>query len=332
MFDIAYFFKRTGFVFTGFANVLKHSLDLVPYGKALSTITVEGRLDYVDEMLVCIDEYAWLVNACNPSDSENTTTFTLLPLYWIFDRDILYVAQSDTSMQILTDIYNEFTNNGDLLFRESWIQPAGTSAGAASVVPAVSEWGYYNLREYIDSAASAVIVDYKWTNSGIYLYVLDRGQYTAERDWTYDTDSGKEQLERAVYKRDLISKLTYYNKADGSTTDYYLLTDGTVTTDASAPDRARGRWILYAAEDVNIGLITAQFARSEYSHSIELYTSQGAPLYYANCRIRLPSGTVLQSRVTSVVKKSGDERYLVKLGRAATKLTEIIQEVHQNHV
>ena len=169
-----------------------------------------------------------------------------------------------------------------------------------------------------------------WTSAGVHILILDREDYTYEVSPDYDTDGGAEQLTRCVFTRDLIAKLTYYIKANGTGTDYYLLDDGTVTTDGTTANRVRGRWILYEAEDANIGLISAQFARSEYSHSIELMTSQEAPTYYSRCRIRLPSGAVISSRVTSITATSGDDRLKIKAGRAATTLSEIIQEVRSN--
>lgn len=333
MFDIAHFFAQSDFSFVASVNIISYGpLELSPYGRTKSNVVIQGRHDFTQELIMCADKYAWLVSACVPSNDNDTTTITLLPLYNIFDRYIPYTAQAlGVTMQIDADIWTYFKNCSDAMFAYPYIFPQ-TYSGASryNFVPAVNESGMYNLKAYMDSMAPYVGVYLSWTRSGLTLTILDREDYAYEFSPKYDTDGGAEKLMRAVFTRDLISKLTYYNKATGASTDYYLLDDGTVTTDGSAANRVRGRWILYEAENANIGLITAQFAHSEYSHSIELMTSQQPPTYYSRCKIRLPSGEVLQSRVTSISASSGDDRLKIKAGRAATTLSEIISEVKRN--
>lgn len=330
MFDMAHFYALADFSFVASVNIVSYGpLELSPYGKTKSNIVIEGRHDFSQELIMCADKYAWLVSACVPSNDNDTTTITLLPFYYVFDRYIPYTQQAlGVTMQITADIWTYFANCTDAMFAYPYINPQ-TYSGASrySFAPAVDESGFYNLKAYMDSMAPYVGVYLSWNSAAITLTVLDREDYTYEFSPKYDTDGGAEKLTKAVFTRDLISKLTYYNKATGTSTDYYLLDDGTVTTNGTAANRARGRWILYEADDVNIGLISAQFARSEYSHAIELMTSQQAPTYYARCEIRLPSGEVIQSRVTSISASSGDDRLKIKAGRAATTLSEIISEV-----
>lgn len=330
MFDMAHFYALADFSFVASVNIDSYGpLELSPYGKTKSSIVIEGRHDFTQELIMCADKYAWIVSACVPSNDNETTTITLLPFYTIFDRYIPYTAQAlGVTMQIDADIWTYFKNCTDPMFAYPYIFPQ-TYSGASrySFAPAVDESGLYNLKAYMDSMAPYVGAYLTWSSSGITITVIDREDYTYEFSPKYNTDGGAEKLLKAAFTRDLISKLTYFDKATGTSTDYYLLDDGTVSTDSTAPNRVRGRWILYEAESANIGLITAQFSRSEYSHAIELMTSQQAPTYYARCQIRLPSGEVIASRVTSISASSGDDRLKIKAGRAATTLSEIISEV-----
>lgn len=330
MFDMAHFYALADFSFVASVNIVSYGpLELSPYGKTKSNIVIEGRHDFTQELIMCAGKYAWMVDACVPSNDNDTAIITLLPFYNIFDRYIPYTAQAlGVTMQIHADIWTYFVNCTDPMFAYPYIFPQTYSGESRyNFVPAVNESGMYNLKAYMDSMAPYVGVYLNWTSSGITLTILDREDYTYEFSPKYDTDGGAEKLTKAVFTRELISKLTYYNKANGTSTDYYLLDDGTVTTNGSAANRVRGRWILYEADDANIGLVTAQFSRSEYSHAIELLTSQQAPTYYARCEIRLPSGQVVNSRVTSITASSGDDRLKIKAGRAATTLSEIISEV-----
>ena len=332
MYDIAHLYAAADFSRVASVEILSYNpLELTPYGRNKSNVIVKGRYDLTDELILCVDKYAWLVSACVPSNDNDTTTVTLAPFFQIFDRWIPYTAQAGgVTAQLQMDIYTHFTVCSDAYYARAYIMPVSGGASRYNYAPAVSESGMYNLRDYINSMAPYVGVYLIWTSSGIELRSIDREDYTYEVAPDYDTDGGAEQLTRVVFTRELISKVTYYNKTDGTSRDYYLLDDGTVTTDGTAANRVRGRWILYEAEDANIGLITAQFARSEYSHSIELMTRQQAPAYYSRCRVRLPSGAVISSHVTSIIASSDDDRLKIKAGRAAVTLSEVIQEIRAN--
>lgn len=328
MFEYASIYRKADFGLVANAPILAYNLALEPYGKARSTMTIAGTFNLQDELIVCSEKYAWVLDSCVPTPYADTTSLGMLPLFRLFDRSIQYVAQASTVLQILNDLYYQFKSNADSLFAFSWLDVSGGYDESVTISPTVDDTGRYNMADYLDKVAASVIVDPHWTTDGIALTVIKRTDYTLEPKLVYyDVGSGNDELTRAVYKRDLISRITYHNTDTGAETDYYLLVDGTVTTNAAAANRVRGRWIIYSSSDPDIGLITAQFTRSQLSHSLELLTHQAPPLYYGPCKVRLADNELLESRVTSIGIRSTDDRYIIKVGKAATTLIEIIQEL-----
>lgn len=349
MYDFAYFYALRTLTLRLTARVVYHDLELTPYGKKLSTIRIKGRVELNENMIVQIDRYLYVLDSCVPAQDENTTTVSMKPFYTIFDRAIPFTQQSTIKAQLATDITANFTNCSDPLFRYSWLTASADASSLPYVRPAVDDAGRYNLAEYLEAVVGTVYMEYELSNGVVTLtpaarWIVGTGTAPTETrtlEWplTYDCASTKDVLVGASFSQDLISKITHYDPDAGTSTDYYLLDDGTVTTNASAANRVEGRWILYKASNVEIGLITAQFARSRYSHSISFLVRitdaidvisayRREPYYYAPCVIRLPSGSVINSRITSVNVRSGENKVnRLTAGKSLTTLNEIIQEV-----
>ena len=349
MYDYAYFYNlRTHAVITT-VRIASYDLELLPYGKKLSTIRVKGRLELADAALVEINEYFFVLDSCVPNEDGDTTTVSMKPLYTIFDRMIPFVQQNTITDQIYTDIGMYFTNCCDPLFRYSWLTCEWDDSTLPYIRPAVDDTGRYNMADYLELVVETLYLSYSFTPAEIILSPLRRwtvGEGTApieartmEYPLIYDCSTTKDVLLGASFSQDLISKITHYDPDNQTSTDYYLLSDGTVTTDGTDANRVEGRWIFYKAASVNSGLIAAQFARSRYSHSIAFLVRitdtidvisvyRREPYYYGKCTIKLPSGAVIQSRITSVNARSGENKVnRLTAGKSLTTLNEIIQEV-----
>lgn len=348
MFEIAYFRNINTFDVIGKAKVLSYDIDICAYNKTVSTMTVEGRLLLPDICIVQMGKYLFMLDACTPSTQDEISAISLKPFFTIFDRAIPYVAQSTIYEQLVTDITDQFTNCADPRFRYSWLGVQSAAISMNYVKPEVDETGRYNLLAYIEQIAADVIGYCYATTQTIIVRFWRRAfppdenpsdypeMTTHEYIPFYDATAGKDIVTSASFTQSLISKITHFDPDNQTSTDYYLLDDGTVTTNMSATNRVDGKWIVYSASNVNDGLIAAQFARSRYSHSIELkapiggytYMNGDSPYYYARCRIKLPGGQLVESRVTSVRLKSQENGMLnITAGRSLTKLSEIVQEV-----
>lgn len=350
MFDYAYFYQKRTMAFVTRAKATYYDVELAPYGKKLSTIRVIGSYTLDNDLIVQIDRYLFLLDSCVPSVGEDTTTISLRPFYSLFDRDIPYVRAANTTVQIRNDLTTYFKNCTDPLFRFPWLQPMSDDTALPYITPEVDETGRYNMKNYIEQVAETIYLHYE-NVSGTVNITAERRRFlpedtvapsestTLEFVPIYDTSITRDILISAAFSMDLISKITHYDPDTSVSTDYYLLTDGTVSTDVNAESRAEGRWIVYKAPNVNVGLIAAQFARSRYSHSIEVRTpitdeisaqavARKNPAYYCKCRIKLPSGAVIDSRITSINVRSAENRAVtITAGQAITRLSEIIQEV-----
>lgn len=351
MFEYATFYNKRTYALITQDRVVSYDIDVLPYDKnKRSTFAIKGRKYYDGEMLVQLGEYLFLLDACIPSTTDDTTSVTVKPFYLIFDRSIPFTQRSTIIEQIRRDVNAHFKNCTDALFALSWLVPLGDDDSTLPYVkPAVDDNGYYNLYEYIQTVSDVVLLEYNVQPGGVIVEALRRRflpssdaapeeSTTLEFSPVYDA-TGRDRLLSASFATDLISKITHIDPDAGTTTDYYLLDDGTVTTNAAAPNRLEGRWIIYTAANVNEGLVAAQFARSRYSHSIQIATELAdgtdviaqqklKPAYNAKCTVKLAVGVVVDTRVTSVVYKSSENKVAtVTCGRALTKLNDIIQEV-----
>lgn len=352
MYDYARFYTLNGYEYITGARIKSYDLYLEPYGNRTSTVQVLGRLRFDEQnTLVLINDMLFLLNATTSYSAEETTNITLLPLYSIFDRRIPFTQKSNTLEQIAQDINTYFAECTDPKFRYAWlyvVTPASTTLPYTR--PDVDETGRYNMREYLETVAENVLVKYNVYSASVRVSTSRRWfipsdeaapdeYYSSEKVQIYDTTITQDILVSATFAEDLISKVTHYDPDTGTSTDYYLLLDGTITTDGTAANRADGRWIVYSAPNANIGLVSAQFARSRYSHAIELiagaykgddivFVDRRFPNYYCKCKIKLRDGSVIDSRVTGINVRSGEnEVSRITAGRALTKLNEIIQEV-----
>lgn len=217
MFEYASIYRKADFGLVANAPILAYNLALEPYGKARSTMTIAGTFNFQDELIVCSEEYAWVLDSCVPTPYADTTSLGMLPLFRLFDRSIQYVAQASTVLQILNDLYYQFKSNADSLFALPWLEVSGGYDESVTISPTVDETGRYNMADYLDKVAASVIVDPHWTTDGIALTVIKRADYTLEPKLVYyDVGSGNDELTRAVYKRDLISRITYHNTDTGA--------------------------------------------------------------------------------------------------------------------
>ena len=350
MFDYCYIYAKRTLALICAARITDYDLELAPYGKKVSTVRIQGRRELISEAVIQIGKYFFVLDAATPTESENTTTISMKPFLTIFDRDIPFTQRSNITAQITTDIDNYFTNCSDPLFALSWLEAMGENTALPYVKPNVDDTGRYNLYEYMMQVSETVYVEIASTGTAVQLEVLRRRfledggsapieSTTVEWPLIYDCSITRNVLVSSTFAQDLISKITHYDPDNAASTDYYLLDDGTVTTDGSAANRVEGRWILYKAAGVNSGLIAAQFARSRYSHSITflekltdaidtLSVERRDPRYNAKCTVKLPSGTVIHSRITSINRRSSQSGVVrLTAGRTLTTLNEIIQEV-----
>lgn len=344
MYNFVQFFRRDTWYKFASARIVDYSLCLEPYGSKVSSIEVKGRLTIDEGAFAIIESYAFVVKSCISTGDKETTVLGLSPFYTLFDRDIVYTARSSISEQIRHDILNHFKNCSDAHYSMSYIDVSSTGDELTYLAPGVDETGRYNLKEYLELVADRILVSYTLSGSGVALSITQRNfipttdappsvPTTEEKIPIYDTTITKDVLISATFTNDLISKITHYDPVLHTATDYYLLADGTITTNGSDSNRVDGRWIVYTASNVNEGLIAAQFARSRYSHSIDVIVTGAEqhrthPNYFCMCKIKLRNGEVIESRVTGILETSRQNAVTqITAGLAITKLSEIVREV-----
>ena len=95
MFEFATFCNKRTYALIAQDRVVSYDIDVLPYDKnKRSTFTINGRKYYDGEMLVQLGEYLFLLDACIPSTTDDTTSVTVKPFYLIFDRSILFTQSS----------------------------------------------------------------------------------------------------------------------------------------------------------------------------------------------------------------------------------------------
>lgn len=260
------------------------------------------------------------IESVRPDTTE--TTVNCLEGIEAFDRDLLYTAPAaDVSMGafIASCIADAFRDQPDEAYAMPYLD-IRCSDPTPFVEPDLDNNGAFNLLEYIRRAASLynVRTTLQVARSSLIVYV----RYTPPAQHSIVFDDGHHVLEKQAFGAGAVAKVSVLQA--GVIVDWYLAADGSIGTEPPE-ERAGGGWVLvsvsenYSADKVE-EKVRQTFSRNSASHRIEFWSDRG---YDVGDRLRIRlNGQVLQGKVDSVRRQSGDSRYYYRSGSLATTLTE----------
>lgn len=265
------------------------------------SITAYGEYAGYEGNFILMDGTLYLIQSVSPDNS--TTVISITSVLDFFDRPV--TISGSTCGGILSNILtNDYINQTDPLYKYSYITVTNTDTTAVSLS------GSYSFKELVSQFADSVevTIDGRGFNLAVSITTANRPSHVV----TFD---GSEQLLSQTFSRSSVGKVTI------SGTDYYLKTDGTITTTMPASaDRVQGEWVVATS-----GTADKVFAKNSESHKVEWMSFDRLGLR-DSVRFRL-NNAVYESTISYIGSNSTDTRYKYKSGELATTLTEKIRRM-----
>ena len=323
-----------------------------------STVTV-GRTPNIDEgdFVFLKDStgkifYIGVTDTISNESGSAETTINLLEKETIFDRKAILSGESVISSTgiedfIVNTIKSNFITSDDALLNLTYITiEATTHTKVYATVE--TENGIFNVKTYLGNALEyyGIFIDFEFTGSALKITVYKKDQAT------FKIDAGVSDVTNYVedYNVDVLAKLTQVWKIPdteengvvtkvGATTikKYYLLSDRTISTNVSDPNRALGEIdVIYTeceSEDEALQTALNSFTGNKYEHSVTADIRRESDLYpeaefYVGhtCEIKTKAHGVRDSIVSEISYTMGSAFISVKFGNMAITLIEKLRK------
>ena len=296
----------------------KHMIEVYGFDAVLATISDENTSIIAkydeeveqDDFIIC-GEFSGVIKGI--SVTGNSMTLTCAGMDEAFSRTSYYnVSTTDgmTAEELVSALLKFEYVYCDSLYAMPYLD-IRAGGGTALIKPSRNEYGLYTMTAYLKKLRKKGInIQYDLTGDKL---VISFAKYPTEQasiDFVcHNTVTGE------TYGGFTVTKVTNYT--NGVPTDYYLLSDGTVTNDASAENRVYGSWevTVNSEEDAILEKFAATYGHQILFHSKEKYE------LYTPLRLRMPSGKMLDSFISCVGVKSNDSHYYYTAGELRTTLT-----------
>lgn len=319
---IGYLKNATDFKTSMMLEILNYDLTYHSIYDKVSQFTVIGEYKDIEKNYVIFDDYIGIVKSCEPSDGE--TLIKCNDIVFLFARDALYDGESTSIEKFIADeISDNIINISDDMYKLPYINVSYTTQ--TPFIAPNTEGLVYNLKSYIAKVRrmKRIFLSYEIAGNTLNISIAQKTIPTRNIDFAMSDY----QLINETYSANQTAKVTAIN--DDVTTDYYLFTDGTYSTDPELKPRAVGEWVMVKADDIE--KVGDEFAKNSSSHLIEFYSNKKLG-FFDEITIR-SQGRVVNSYIAQISKKSNDNRYLYKSGEllntASEKLTVMSQQIEE---
>ena len=259
----------------------------------------------------------WLIAEIKPD--KGRTTLTLKTPENAFDRQAEYSGSAASIGAFIKErLESEYKNQPDSKYALPYLEIE--NAENAAFIEPVTEGGLFGLADYIKSArSSGVWCDFSISGQSLKISISTRVPETHSVVF----NSGSAQLISRSFSRAVTEKVTVYPEG-GTAQDFYLQSDGSISTSAPA-ERLEGEWVKIAADAdaIPLDLAAEEFAKNVSSYKIEFYSVKSYKLF-DRVRLRFEDG-VFAADITARRISSADKRYYYRCGNLPTTLTEKLQ-------
>ena len=150
-----------------------------------------------------------------------------------------------------------------------YLNVTASSSTSKALNPDRDDKNVYTLKEYVKKVRRLqnIFVDFSINGNTLNVDIVKKAKVTRKIDFS---DTSYKLLDEA-YSREAVGRITSVCEEDSSTLEWYLLTDGTVTSAYTADNRVEGEWItlfILKLADVEDRVLD-EFEKTKYSHLIE---------------------------------------------------------------
>lgn len=253
----------------------------------------------------------------------------------LFDRAVSYQPSGATLEEQIADLIRaEFIEQTDGQYALPYV-----SVSAQPMTKGVGVMNLYEEPQKIYNAKEAILMAWTQYRVGVFVTVKNDGLQILVRkaDGTHHNvvlGDGRNQLISQTYGGAIVEKATVIllDKEDAEVGRYafYYSLDGTISDEPGAV-RPRGTWKTLtakydpdgeeSAESVAYAEAYKAMADNVQDHTVEIRTDKRYE-YGDRISLRMPSGTVLETRITAIYREKADSRTLYRMGTLPVTLSQ----------
>lgn len=297
-------------------DISQYDLILGSTNNNVGTVQVPVELEGLENQFFIADDRMWVVKSLAPDNGK--TIITLNDISWMFARDLLWddnTTYSTIEECIADTIDTEYINLSDTEYDTPYVRVSYSTATAW--IKPDTENGLWNLKGYIAKVRRMKNVFLSFSISGNYLDIeIEQKTPTL---WKLDFATDVAKMYQETYQKTATAKITV-----NGTTDYYMFTDGTYSTNPAAGTRIQGEWLqvqVNANED-ETDKVEDIFSKNAESMILEFYTTEPVE-FYDTVQLR-HEGRVVTGTLSLVSISSSDNRRYCKTGDLINTVPEAI--------
>lgn len=230
----------------------------------------------------------------------------------LFSRKIVYDgSQSSTSVEsyIKQKIDANYITLADTMFRLPFLTVT-TGSTTAEISQPDTEGGFYTIKSYLSKVRRLYGIHMEWSIS---VNTLTGNLKQSDTRKQLFLDNSNHHIVEEAYSGITVSKITALNSGTQTATDYYLLEDGTVTTNMNAPGRVDGLWdaITVGDNEIELERVKDKLKENTFSHKITFLASEKDARYnfYDYVKVNL-RGNIYESYIAKhIVNSDGTTEY-----------------------
>lgn len=297
-------------------DISQYDLILGSTNNNVGTVQVPVELEGLENQFFIADDRMWVIKSLAPDKGK--TIITLNDISWMFARDLLWddnTTYSTIEECIADTIDTEYINLSDTEYDTPYVRVSYSTATAW--IKPDTENGLWNLKGYIAKVRRMKNVFLSFSISGNYLDIeIEQKTPTL---WKLDFATDVAKMYQETYQKTATAKITV-----NGTTDYYMFTDGTYSTNPAAGTRIQGEWLqvqVNANED-ETDKVEDIFSKNAESMILEFYTTEPVE-FYDTVQLR-HEGRVVTGTLSLVSISSSDNRRYCKTGDLINTVPEAI--------
>ena len=225
-----------------------------------------------DDIIFTLDGFIALVND-SEREGDNVLHITAKDISYLFNNKQLYDGDAENytaETYLYNNILSEYVNQTDSFYQLTYLNL--TKLTSTSVSTPTLEEGLWTVKSFISQIRRLYNIFVNYTVKTDKLDITIGKEVRATK--TLVTTNRPVDVLEETFSSSTVAKITAYNRSTTpvSTTNYYLLSDGSFTTNAAADDRVSGDWEwleIMSGEDEQERVLN-KFKENSYSHKVSL--------------------------------------------------------------
>lgn len=301
-----------------------------------STFTLPRMPIAVKDDLVKYGDFIGVINNIESSKDSKKYKLSVLDIHSLFDRNLVLTNEELISSTGIEDfiaqiIHDRFTDSSDTLMNVDYLNVIVISHTPLNIEVKTAD-GLINLRTFLALTKQTYDIDLYFSISASQLNII----ISKNTDSTKEIDLTQSPIieYQSVFSIDVITKVTVYSKESLSETDYFLLNDGTISTNMSDSNRLIGKSVAVVvttnAEIEQKAIDT--FVTNSYSHNVSFSLTSDNRLYSKvefsinrPLRVKTLENGVFLTFISKIKTSMKSKIIQVECGNAKTSLTDILK-------